>query len=80
MVAVDVTEERRLQVQLQFSQRLEVVGTLAGGIAHDFNNLLTPIMGYTTLLMDRDLPADVARNSRRSTPPRSRRATWCSRS
>ncbi len=47
VVAVDVTEERRLQVQLQFSQRLEVVGTLAGGIAHDFNNLLTPIMGYT---------------------------------
>ncbi len=56
---MDVTEERRLQVQLQFSQRLEVVGTLAGGIAHDFNNLLTPIMGYTSLLMDRDLPADV---------------------
>jgi signal transduction histidine kinase len=60
VVAVDVTEERRLQVQLQFSQRLEVVGTLAGGIAHDFNNLLTPIMGYTTLLMDRDLAPDVA--------------------
>ncbi len=61
VVAVDVTEERRLQVQLQFSQRLEVVGTLAGGIAHDFNNLLTPIMGYTTLLMDREMPADVAK-------------------
>ena len=60
VVAVDVTEERRLQMQLQFSQRLEVVGTLAGGIAHDFNNLLTPIMGYSTLLMDRDLPEDVA--------------------
>jgi len=59
VVAVDVTEERRLQVQLQFSQRLEVVGTLAGGIAHDFNNLLTPIMGYTSLLIGRDLPADV---------------------
>jgi len=60
VVAMDVTEERRLEVQLQFAQRLEVVGTLAGGIAHDFNNLLTPILGYATLLMDRDLPADVA--------------------
>jgi len=60
VVAVDVTEERRLQVQLQFSQRLEVVGTLAGGIAHDFNNLLTPIMGYTSLLMDREFPAEIA--------------------
>ena len=59
VVAMDVTEERRLEVQLQFAQRLEVVGTLAGGIAHDFNNLLTPILGYATLLLDRDLPADV---------------------
>lgn len=58
VIAVDVTEERRLQIQLQFSQRLEVVGTLAGGIAHDFNNLLTPIMGYTSLLLDN--PADDA--------------------
>jgi signal transduction histidine kinase len=64
VVAVDVTEERRLQVQLQFSQRLEVVGTLAGGIAHDFNNLLTPIMGYTSLLMDRELPAEIATKMR----------------
>jgi len=59
VVAMDVTEERRLEVQLQFAQRLEVVGTLAGGIAHDFNNLLTPILGYATLLLDRDLPVDV---------------------
>ena len=50
VTAIDVTEEHRLQTQLQFSQRLEVVGTLAGGIAHDFNNLLTPIIGYTSLL------------------------------
>jgi signal transduction histidine kinase/CheY-like chemotaxis protein len=59
VVAMDVTEERRLEVQLQFAQRLEVVGTLAGGIAHDFNNLLTPMLGYATLLLDRELPADV---------------------
>jgi signal transduction histidine kinase len=64
VVAVDVTEERRLQVQLQFSQRLEVVGTLAGGIAHDFNNLLTPILGYTSLLMDREFPAEIANKLR----------------
>ncbi|MBV1906669.1 MAG: response regulator [Pseudomonadales bacterium] len=58
VIAIDITERRRLQVQLQFSQRLEVVGTLAGGIAHDFNNLLTPIMGYTTILLDGDLSED----------------------
>ena len=55
VIAVDVTEEHRLQVQLQFAQRLEVVGTLAGGIAHDFNNLLTPILGYTTMLLEQGL-------------------------
>ncbi len=58
VIGVDVTREHSLQLQLQFSQRLEVIGTLAGGIAHDFNNLLTPILGYTSLLRASDLPAD----------------------
>lgn len=58
VVGVDVTKEHNLQMQLQFSQRLEVIGTLAGGIAHDFNNLLTPILGYSSLLMDTDLRSE----------------------
>ncbi|MDH3643087.1 MAG: ATP-binding protein [Gammaproteobacteria bacterium] len=61
VIGADVTEEHRLQLQLQFSQRLEVIGTLAGGIAHDFNNLLTPILGYTSMLLDSDLPEEVIR-------------------
>ena len=59
IIGVDVTEEHRLPMQLQFSQRLEVIGTLAGGIAHDFNNLLTPILGYTSMLKEMDLPQEV---------------------
>jgi PAS domain S-box-containing protein len=47
----DVTERKKLESQLQESQKMEAIGTLAGGVAHDFNNLLMGIQGYTSLML-----------------------------
>lgn len=48
-VSRDVTQEVALQAQLQQTQKMQAIGTLAGGIAHDFNNILAAVIGYTEI-------------------------------
>ena len=50
--ALDVTEHRVLEEQMQHAQQTDSMGALAGGIAHDFNNVLTAISGSAHLALN----------------------------
>ncbi len=52
----DITQLKKLEAQLQQSQKMEAIGTLAGGIAHDFNNILSGVLGYASLIKRQSLP------------------------
>jgi PAS domain S-box-containing protein len=49
----DVTERRRLELQLLRAQKLEAAGRIAGQVAHDFNNMLAPLVAYPQLIKRR---------------------------
>ena len=58
----DISERRRLELELRQSQRLQAVGQLAGGIAHDFNNILQAIQGYLEFVLEEMPPGSDAFN------------------
>ncbi|GEJ56143.1 ATP-binding response regulator [Anaeromyxobacter diazotrophicus] len=52
-VSRDVTEQRRLQAQLVFADRLASIGTLAAGVAHEINNPLSYLLANFEFLEER---------------------------
>ncbi len=55
----DITERRHMQEQLAITDRLASVGELAAGIAHELNNPLTGVIGFSQLLLGKEMPEDI---------------------
>jgi len=54
VITDDITEKKKLEIQLLQSAKMSAVGQLAAGVAHEFNNVLSGIVGYTSLAMSRN--------------------------
>jgi len=55
----DITEQKRQNERLMMTDRLASLGELAAGAAHELNNPLTSIVGFSQLLMEKEVPGDI---------------------
>jgi len=55
-------ERQELERKTQVTSRLASVGEMASGIAHEINNPLTGVVGFSELLMTKDLPEDLRKD------------------
>jgi two-component system NtrC family sensor kinase len=59
---VDITEQKRQRGRQMMIDRLASIGELVAGTAHELNNPLTSIIGFSQLLMEKDIPDDIREN------------------
>jgi len=55
----DITEKKQQNEKFMLADRLASIGELAAGAAHELNNPLTSVIGFSQLLMDKDIPDDI---------------------
>ncbi|MEE9912869.1 MAG: response regulator [Deltaproteobacteria bacterium] len=58
IVCNDISDERKREADLQRTQIMEAIGSMAGGVTHEFNNILMGIQGYISLMLMDTLPSD----------------------
>jgi len=65
----DITESKQAEAErlemerrVQVTDRLASIGEMASGIAHEINNPLTSVVGFSELLMTKDLPEDLRKD------------------
>jgi PAS domain S-box-containing protein len=59
IIARDVTKQKRMEEQMIMTDRLASIGELSSGIAHELNNPLTSVIGFSQLLLEGDVPANM---------------------
>ena len=55
----DITEQKQQNERLMMADRLASIGELSSGAAHELNNPLTSIIGFSQLLMEKDIADDI---------------------
>jgi len=50
MLFADVTENKMMERQIHYSQKMESLGIFAGSVAHDFNNMFTAVSGSAEMI------------------------------
>jgi len=58
----DITEKKQQNERLILADRLASIGELAAGTAHEVNNPLTSVIGFSQLLLDKDIPDDIRKD------------------
>ena len=54
-----VAERQELEKRVQLTDKLASIGEMASGIAHEINNPLTSVVGFSELLLEKELPEDL---------------------